>query len=207
VVAAEPDDWRKPAEWFVGKTCWYDWFVPEEKDGKVVRVEVAYSDANKQERGEVWVTPEQIEAWPSAAILHGPVLVEWAIEGKIAAGKIAAGMNAAGMNAAGMNAAESDDSDVEGSSSAASGAGMNTAGMNAAGMNAAESDDSDVEGSSSAASGAGDSAGAGAGAGGAAAADASPTPPAGEAEDEDSDCNLGDLSLNLGPFGPRRKRR
>jgi hypothetical protein len=185
----------------MGKTCRFDWFVPEEKDGKVVRVKVAYSDVAKKERGEVWVTPEQIEAWPSAASLHGPVLVEWAIEGKITAGKITAGKIAAGMIPASPGAAADEEivQDFEDDDLAAPASPGAATAADEESVQDFEDDDLAApappgtslecsQGSSSAAPGAGDSAGAG---------------------DSGSELNLGDLSLNLKldpPFTRRRRR-
>jgi hypothetical protein len=83
------DDWRKPAEWFVGKTCRPGWFKPEVRDGKVIRVEVLYGDSVTHESGDVWIAPEQLEAWPSAARLHRAWLVDWALAGMMPQGTTA----------------------------------------------------------------------------------------------------------------------
>jgi hypothetical protein len=60
------------------------------KDGKVIRVEVLYIDAVTQYFGDVWVAPEQLEAWPSAANLHRPWLIDWALAGMMPQGKTTA---------------------------------------------------------------------------------------------------------------------
>jgi hypothetical protein len=71
-------DWLKPAEWFVGKRSS---FSPRcdivEKDGKVVRVEVPWVDNTTRERGSVWVTPQQLEAWPEAEEHYREWLLDW----------------------------------------------------------------------------------------------------------------------------------
>jgi hypothetical protein len=83
VEADTTPDWLKPAEWFVGKRSW---FSPQcdidEKDGKVVRIEVPWVDNTTRERGSVWVTPQQLEAWPQAEEFYREYLLDWAFAGK-----------------------------------------------------------------------------------------------------------------------------
>jgi hypothetical protein len=68
--------WRRPAEWFEGKQC-LQYMAENEKDGKVLRVQVEYRDLATLELGVVWATPEQLRAWPSALARHGKLLDEW----------------------------------------------------------------------------------------------------------------------------------
>jgi hypothetical protein len=84
VEAGTTPDWLKPAEWFVGKRSSYDAQCDiDEKDGKVVRIEVPWVDTTTRERGSVWVTPQQLEAWPQAEEHYRALLLDWAFMGKV----------------------------------------------------------------------------------------------------------------------------
>jgi hypothetical protein len=90
-AASALDDWRKTSGWFVGKTCKYDGsFEVDERDGRVFRVEVPYYESATRETGTVWVTPEQLEAWPSAERLYRNWLIDWTLEGNMPRGTTAA---------------------------------------------------------------------------------------------------------------------
>ena len=58
---------------FEDKEC-LRYFDHQVRNRKVYRLCLEYVDTDTQEHGEVWVTPEQLRAWPSAYALHGRFL-------------------------------------------------------------------------------------------------------------------------------------
>jgi hypothetical protein len=62
--------WCKPPEWFEYKEC-LQYLDHNMKDNQVSRICFEYKEAYIPVHGVVWVTPEQLRAWPSAFARHG----------------------------------------------------------------------------------------------------------------------------------------